>query len=46
MMEENVVSAAGACHSMNQDEMIDLIRDLKRVPAKRNTAYDILEKFV
>ena len=46
MMEENVVSAAGACHSMNQDEMIDLIRDLKRVPAKRNTAYEILEKFV
>ena len=45
MMEENVVSAAGATNSMNQQEMIDLIRDVGEFPAKRNTAYDILEKF-
>lgn len=27
MIEENVVSAAGTCHSVNKDEMIRLIRD-------------------
>ncbi|RDU64027.1 dehypoxanthine futalosine cyclase [Helicobacter didelphidarum] len=45
MMEENVVSSAGACHSMNQDEMIGLIRDVNEIPAKRNTAYEILEQY-
>ncbi|ARJ55907.1 dehypoxanthine futalosine cyclase [Campylobacter cuniculorum] len=45
MMEENVVSAAGASYKMNQDEMIRLIRNLGEVPAKRNTAYEILERF-
>ena len=45
MMEENVVSAAGAANSMNQDEMCDLIRDIGEYPAKRNTAYEILESF-
>ena len=45
MMEENVVSAAGASYKMNQDEMIRLIRSLGEKPAKRNTAYEILEKF-
>jgi len=45
MMEENVVSAAGAANSMNQDEMIALIRDVGENPAKRNTAYEILERF-
>ena len=45
MMEENVVSAAGAHNEMNQDEMIRLIRDIGEHPAKRNTAYEILERF-
>ncbi len=45
MMEENVVSAAGASYRMNQDEMIRLIRSLGENPAKRNTAYEILERF-
>lgn len=45
MMEENVVSAAGANNRMNQDQMIRLIRDIDEFPAKRNTAYEILEKF-
>lgn len=43
MMEENVVSSAGACYSMNKDEMIKLIRDIDEIPAKRNTAYEMLE---
>ena len=45
MMEENVVSAAGASNSMNQEEMIALIKDVGENPAKRNTAYEILERF-
>ncbi|MCP4968982.1 MAG: dehypoxanthine futalosine cyclase [Arcobacter sp.] len=45
MMEENVVAAAGATNCMNQDEMIQLIRDVGEDPAKRNTAYEILERF-
>ncbi|WP_408609806.1 dehypoxanthine futalosine cyclase [Helicobacter burdigaliensis] len=45
MMEENVVAAAGARNSMNEKEMISLIKDIGEIPAKRNTAYDILERF-
>ncbi len=45
MMEENVVSAAGAKNEMNQQQMIELIKDVGEKPAKRNTAYEILERF-
>ena len=45
MMEENVVSSAGANFTMAQDEMIHLIRDVGESPAIRNTAYEILERF-
>ena len=45
MMEENVVSAAGATNQMAQEEMIQLIRDVGELPAKRNTAYTILERY-
>ncbi len=45
MMEENVVAAAGATNCMNQEEMIKLIKDVGEYPAKRNTAYEILERF-
>ncbi|MDX1808035.1 MAG: dehypoxanthine futalosine cyclase [Sulfurospirillaceae bacterium] len=45
MMEENVVAAAGAKNRMNQEEMIRLIRDVDEIPAKRDTAYNILERF-
>ncbi len=45
MMEENVVSAAGATNSMNQKQMIELIKDIGENPAKRDTAYTILERF-
>ena len=44
-MEENVVSSAGVTNSMNQEEMISLIRDVGEIPAKRDTAYNILEMF-
>jgi cyclic dehypoxanthinyl futalosine synthase len=45
MMEENVVAAAGAQNQMHQEEMIHLIRDVGENPAKRNTAYEVLERF-
>ncbi len=45
MMEENVVKAAGAQNRMNQAEMIRLIKDVGEIPAKRNTAYEILEVY-
>ena len=45
MMEENVVRSAGAQNRMNQEEMIKLIKDIGEIPAKRNTAYEILEVF-
>ncbi|MBR8461982.1 dehypoxanthine futalosine cyclase [Campylobacter sp. faydin G-24] len=45
MMEENVVKAAGASFRMNQEQMINLIKDIGEYPAKRNTNYNILERF-
>lgn len=45
MMEENVVSSAGAAYKMAKEEMVHLIRDVGEIPAVRNTAYEILEKF-
>lgn len=45
MMEENVVAAAGAKNEMNQAQMIKLIKDIDEYPAKRDTAYNILERF-
>jgi cyclic dehypoxanthinyl futalosine synthase len=45
MMEEHVVSAAGVTNSMNQKQMIKLIKDIGENPAKRDTKYHILERF-
>lgn len=45
MMEENVVAAAGTANRMNQEQMIQLIRDIDEHPAKRDTAYNVLERF-
>ncbi len=45
MMEENVVSSAGAAYKMAKSEMVHLIKDIGEIPAVRNTAYEILEKF-
>ncbi len=42
MLEENVVSSAGARHRSNRMELIDLIRKAGRVPAQRSTTYEHL----
>lgn len=39
MLEENVVSSAGARHRTNRGELIHLIRTAGRVPAQRDTLY-------
>lgn len=45
MMEENVVSSAGAAYSMAKEEMVGLIKDIDETPAVRDTAYNTLEIF-
>jgi cyclic dehypoxanthinyl futalosine synthase len=42
MLEENVVSSAGAKHRSNRLELLHLIRTAGRVPAQRDTTYNIL----
>ncbi len=42
MLEENVVSSAGAKHQWNLAELIHLIRAADRVPAQRDTLYNHL----
>jgi cyclic dehypoxanthinyl futalosine synthase len=39
MLEENVVSSAGARHRSNRQELIELIRGAGRIPAQRDTLY-------
>jgi len=39
MLEENVVSSAGARHRSNRLELIQLIRAAGRIPAQRDTSY-------
>ncbi|PYI57436.1 cyclic dehypoxanthinyl futalosine synthase [Paenibacillus flagellatus] len=45
MIEENVVSAAGTTHKVNISSTLDLIRQAGKIPAQRNTRYDILRVF-
>ena len=45
MLEENVVSAAGATHKVNIQLILQLIREAGKIPAQRNTKYEILRTF-
>lgn len=45
MIEENVVSAAGTTHKVNISSTLDLIRQAGKIPAQRNTRYEILRVF-
>jgi len=42
MMEENVVSAAGTTHCLNEATLCHLIRDAGFLPAQRDNAYNLL----
>lgn len=43
MLEENVITSAGAKHRSNRSELFGLIRGAGRVPALRDTVYNLLE---
>ena len=43
MLEENVVRAAGTAFEMSANKMINLIKSAGKIPAQRNTEYDILK---
>lgn len=45
MIEENVVSSAGATYKVNIESILSIIREAGKVPAQRNTKYDILRVF-
>jgi cyclic dehypoxanthinyl futalosine synthase len=45
MIEENVVSAAGTTHKVNIELILQLIREAGKVPAQRDTKYNILRMF-
>ncbi len=45
MIEENVVSAAGTTHKVNIELILRLIREAGKIPAQRNTKYEILRVF-
>ena len=39
MLEENVISSAGARHRSNLAELVTMIRTADRIPAQRDTLY-------
>ncbi|WP_311082203.1 cyclic dehypoxanthinyl futalosine synthase [Paenibacillus polymyxa] len=45
MIEENVVSAAGATYKVNIESILQLISETGHIPAQRNTRYDIIRTF-
>ena len=45
MLEENVVKAAGTAFEMSTNKMVNLIRETKKIPAQRNTRYEILKRY-
>ncbi|RRJ64479.1 dehypoxanthine futalosine cyclase [Paenibacillus oralis] len=45
MIEENVVSSAGATYKVNIGTTLQIIREAGKTPAQRNTKYEILRVF-
>jgi cyclic dehypoxanthinyl futalosine synthase len=45
MIEENVVRAAGVSHRITVDEMVDLIIKAGKIPAQRDTEFNILKVY-
>lgn len=45
MIEENVVRAAGISHRITVGEMVDMIRKAGKVPAQRDTEFNILKLY-
>ena len=45
MLEENVVRAAGTAYEMSINKMVNLITASGKIPAQRDTKYNIIKKF-
>lgn len=45
MIEENVVSAAGTTHKVNIELILKLIREAGKIPAQRDTKYNIIKMY-
>lgn len=45
MLEENVVRAAGTQYEMSINKMTDLIRGAGKIPAQRDTEYNIIKRY-
>lgn len=45
MLEENVVRAAGTAYQMSLDDMVQMIRAAGKIPAQRDTKYNVLRCF-
>jgi cyclic dehypoxanthinyl futalosine synthase len=45
MLEENVVKAAGTSYQMSIDKMVEIISAAGKIPAQRDTEYNILKVF-
>lgn len=45
MIEENVVSAAGTTHKVNIELILQLIREAGKIPAQRDTKYNIIRMY-
>jgi cyclic dehypoxanthinyl futalosine synthase len=45
MIEENVVRAAGISHRITVDEMVDLIQKAGKIPAQRDTEFNLLKVY-
>ncbi|WP_055109005.1 cyclic dehypoxanthinyl futalosine synthase [Paenibacillus ihumii] len=45
MIEENVVSSAGATYKVNIESILSIIREAGKTPAQRSTKYEILRVF-
>lgn len=45
MLEENVVRAAGTAYQMSVEKMVDMIRATGKIPAQRDTRYEIIKTF-
>ncbi len=43
MLEENVVKATGVSNKMSVEEMVDLIKKAGKIPAQRDTEFNILK---
>lgn len=45
MLEENVVRAAGAAYRMSVEKMVRMIRATGKIPAQRDTKYNVIRTF-